>query len=93
MEKFILVAFKGHPAIVKQMSLFMATEQVDPSEILGTMNEVSKAKTEANEAATEAKKHGKAFTRLTKASAQQKRKLNALVDNLEAFKMKANQKG
>ena len=33
MQQFIDVRFRGHPAIVKEMTLFMLTERVDPSEI------------------------------------------------------------
>jgi hypothetical protein len=85
MEEFIQVGFKGHPAIVKQMSLFMVTERVDPSEILGMMNKVTKAEAAADKATAEAK-------RLTEANAVQKRKLDALSENFEAFKKKVNQK-
>ena len=30
MQDFIAVGFEGHPAIVREMSLFMLTERVDP---------------------------------------------------------------
>jgi hypothetical protein len=33
MQQSIVVKFRGHPAIVKEMTLFMLTERVDPSEI------------------------------------------------------------
>jgi hypothetical protein len=33
MQQFIEVKFRGHPAIVKEMTLFMLTERVDPSEL------------------------------------------------------------
>jgi hypothetical protein len=33
MQQFIVVQFRGHPAMVKEMTLFMLTERVDPSEI------------------------------------------------------------
>jgi len=85
MEEFILVGFKGHPAIVTQMSLFMVTERVDPSEIIGMMNKVTKAEAAADKATAESK-------RLTEANGVQKRKLDALAENFEAFKKKVNQK-
>ena len=85
MEEFILVGFKGHPAIVTQLSLFMVTERVDPSEILGMMNKVAKAEAAADKATAESK-------RLNEANALQKRKLDALAENFEAFKKKVNQK-
>jgi hypothetical protein len=81
MEEFIRVGFKGHPAIVKQMSLFMVTERVDPSELLSMMNKVSKAELAADKATAESKKNGEAMI-------LQKRKLDALSDNFEAFKKK-----
>jgi hypothetical protein len=85
MEEFIALGFKGHPSIVKQMSLFMVTERVDPSEILGMMTKVTKAEAAAEKATTEAK-------RLTEANAVQKRKLDSLSENFETFKKKVNQK-
>jgi hypothetical protein len=85
MEEFILVGFKGHPSIVKQMSLFMVTERVDPSEILVMMTKVTKAEAAAEKATAEAK-------RLTEANGVQKRRIDALSENLEAFKKKVNQK-
>ncbi len=81
MEEFIRVGFKGHPAIVKQMSLFMVTERVDSSELSSMMNKVSKAELAADKAAAESKKNGEAMI-------LQKRKLDALSDNFEAFKKK-----
>ena len=47
MQKFILVGFRGHPAIVKEMSLFMITERVDPSKLDG-LNERLKRSEQAN---------------------------------------------
>jgi hypothetical protein len=35
MEEFIVVGFKGHPSIVKEMSLFMVTERVDHRKLWG----------------------------------------------------------
>ena len=85
MEEFILVGFKGHPAIVKQMSLFMVTERVDPLEILGMLGKVTKAEAAADKATAEMK-------RMIEANAVQKRKLDALHENFETFKKKVNQK-
>ena len=85
MEEFILVGFKGFPFIVKQMSLFMVTERVDPSEIIGMMSKVTKAEAAADKANAESKC-------LAEANAVQKRKLNARSENFETFKKKVNQK-
>jgi hypothetical protein len=92
MEEFIRVGFKGHPAIVKQMSLFMVTERVDPSEILGMMTKVSKAKAAADKATAEAKKHGDNYTKLNEAFGVQKRKLDALSEHFDTYKKKVNAK-
>jgi hypothetical protein len=85
MEEFILVGFKLHPSIVKQMSLFMVTERVDPSEMLGMMTKVSKAEAATAKATAESK-------RREEANGAQKRKLDALWKNFETFKKKADQK-
>jgi hypothetical protein len=85
MEEFITVGFKGHPSIVKEMSMFMVTERVDPSEILGMMTKVSKAEAAAASASAEAK-------RLTETNGVLKRRLDSLSENFEAFKKKVNSK-
>jgi hypothetical protein len=85
MDEFMLVGFKGHPGIVKQMSLFMVTERVDPSEVLAMVSKVSKAEVAADKATAEAK-------RLTEANGALKRRLDSLSENFETFKKKVNQK-
>ena len=85
MDDFILVGFKGHPVIVKQMSVFMVTEPVYPSEIVGMMNKVVKAETAADKATAESK-------HLTEANAVLKRNVAALAESFETFKKKVNQK-
>jgi hypothetical protein len=47
MEQFIVVKFRGHPAIVKEMTLFMLTERVDPSEICRLLERVKEAELKA----------------------------------------------
>ena len=83
MDKFILVGFECHPASVKQMSLFMVTEQVDPSEIVGMMKKVVKVETAADKATADSK-------RLTEANAVLKQKVDALAEIFEPFKKKVN---
>ena len=57
MDEFVLlVGFKGHPAVVKQMSLFVVTEQVGQSEIVGELNKVNKAETAADKATAKSKR-------------------------------------
>ena len=38
-EEFIHVGWEGHPAIVREMSLFMLTERVDPSQVVKVMEQ------------------------------------------------------
>jgi hypothetical protein len=50
MQQFIEVKFWGHPAIVKEMTLFMLTERVDPSEICKLMERVKEAEAKSAQA-------------------------------------------
>jgi hypothetical protein len=82
MQKFILVQFRSHPAIVKEMSLFMISEQVDPSELEGMRGRLKK--TEDAHAASLS-----AVARLLEASnATLKRNYNNLLNNVKLLKMK-----
>jgi hypothetical protein len=49
-----LVAYRGHLAVVKEMSLFMLTERVDPNEMDKLTARAVKAEKEASEAKAEA---------------------------------------
>jgi hypothetical protein len=48
---FKKVQYRGHPAVVKEMNLFMLTERVDPLEVTGIFKKVKKAERVATEAA------------------------------------------
>ena len=74
---------KSQSTLPCPMSLFMVTERVDPSEILGMTTKVSKADVAADEATAESK-------RLAEANTVQKRKLDALSENIETFKKKVH---
>jgi hypothetical protein len=50
MQQFIEVKFRGHLAIVKEMTLFMLTERVDPSEISNLIDRVRDAESKAAQA-------------------------------------------
>jgi hypothetical protein len=50
MQQFIVVKFRGHPAIVKEMTLFMLTERVDPSEIGKLLERVKDAEAKGAQA-------------------------------------------
>jgi hypothetical protein len=55
-KSFDLVKYRGHPAVVKEMSLFMLTERVDPSEIEACTERSRKAEKEALDAKNEVSK-------------------------------------
>ncbi|KAG7368515.1 hypothetical protein IV203_031258 [Nitzschia inconspicua] len=46
MKEFIALDFEGHPAIVKEISLFIITERVDPTEILRLTSRMKKLEDE-----------------------------------------------
>lgn len=85
-EQFISVGFKGHTVMVQQMTLYMMTERVDPSQMgrLTTTVEV------ANKAVMDAMKTFKQMTdaldKLKTEVADNKRKLNDLKADIDALK-------
>jgi hypothetical protein len=64
MQKFILLNFRGHPSVVKEMSLFMLTERVGPSEMATLAGRVKRAEDAANKATAALEKTDKAFSTL-----------------------------
>jgi hypothetical protein len=54
-QSFISVQFKSHPAIVKEISLFMVTERVDPKEILELSVKCKKAEADSAKAVADLK--------------------------------------
>jgi hypothetical protein len=54
MREFMVVRFQGHPVIVKEMSLFMLTERVDPHQIERLNQRVVTAEARAATAASTA---------------------------------------
>jgi hypothetical protein len=55
-KAFDLVKYGSHPAVVKEMSLFMLTERVDPSEIEACLERSKRAEKEAADAKSEVAK-------------------------------------
>jgi hypothetical protein len=53
---FDQVNYRGHPAVVKEMSLFMLTERVDPSELDACIERAKRAEKEALDAKMEVSK-------------------------------------
>jgi hypothetical protein len=80
-QSFIGVQFKSHPAIVKEISLFMVTERVDPKEILELGTKCKKAEAEAGKAVAEVKKLSDSHNEL-------KRKHDALLADFKIVKAK-----
>jgi hypothetical protein len=56
MNEFGLLHFKGHHTVIKEMSLFMVTERVDPSELASFVDKCAKAEAAGNKAMEVAKK-------------------------------------
>jgi uncharacterized protein YfcZ (UPF0381/DUF406 family) len=51
--EFDIVAYRGHPAVVKEMSLFMLTERMDPCKMEKLTEKAKKAERDATDAQTE----------------------------------------
>jgi hypothetical protein len=82
-QSFIGVQFKSHPAIVKEISLFMVTERVDSKEILDLGLKCKKAEAEATKAVGDVKK-------LTESHNELKQKHDALLADFKLVKAKVN---
>jgi hypothetical protein len=80
-QSFIDVQFKSHPAIVKEISLFMVTEQVDPKEIADLGVKCKKAEADASKATVDLKK-------LTESHNDLKRKYKSLYADFKIVKAK-----
>jgi hypothetical protein len=53
---FDLVKYRGHPSVVKEMSLSMLMEQVDPSKVEACVERAKRAEKEASNAKSEVAK-------------------------------------
>jgi hypothetical protein len=78
---FISVQFKSHPAIVKEISLFMVTERVDPKEVSDLSVRCKKAEGDAAKSVADMKK-------LAESHADLKRKHEALHADFKLVKAK-----
>jgi hypothetical protein len=52
-KAFELVKYRGHPSVVKEMSLFMLTERVDPSQVSAMGERAKRAEAAAADATAE----------------------------------------
>jgi predicted nucleic acid-binding Zn-ribbon protein len=55
-EEFRVLNFRAHPAIVKELSLFMLTERVDPLEVVKLRGELTTAKEDVKAAKSDVAK-------------------------------------
>ena len=78
---FASLGFRGHPAIVKEMSLFMLTQRVDPSEIPPISDKLTKVVTAASKSSADVSKLESSFATL-------KRSVNNLSNSLNQVKAK-----
>jgi hypothetical protein len=89
-ENFSAVQFRGHTSIVKEMSLFMLTERVDPTELVGMLQRVRDAEAAAASAKAEVKKLSEKFTTVTTEVASLKRQHNDLNNTYKQTKTKVD---
>ena len=80
-KTFIDLDFRGHPAIVKEMSLFMLTERVDPSQLTALEEKVSKVNTAVV-------KQNVSLEKLDQSQSTLKRTLDNLQNNVTQLKNK-----
>jgi hypothetical protein len=89
-ENFSAVQFRGHTSIVKEMNLFMLTERVDPTELVGMLQRVRNAEAAAASAKAEVKKLSEKFTTVTTEAASLKRQHNDLNNTYKQTKAKVD---
>jgi hypothetical protein len=79
MDEFIALKFEAHPAIVRELSLFIITERVDPQAIIRQGERLSAAEAMVT-------KLEKAVSSLLEATANNKRQHDNLANDLQQFK-------
>jgi hypothetical protein len=87
-NRFVEVDFRGHPSIVKEMSLYMLTEGVDPSEISALRSKVESAEQAAAQATKASKLLETQYNQLKVKCAGQKRKYEELKNELKQMSTK-----
>ena len=81
MEDFLKAGFRSHPLIVKEISLFMLRERVDPLEVTAVKTDMDKVKAELKKLST-------ANSDLKKTVGDQKEELKRLKDRLTSLEKK-----
>jgi hypothetical protein len=84
------VQFRGHSSIVKEMSLFMLTERVDPTYLVGMLQRACDAEAAAASAKAEVKKLSEKFTAVITEVTSLKRQHNDLNNTYKQTKAKVN---
>ena len=80
LDEFIALRFEAHPAIVRELSLFIITERVDPLTII-------KQGERLNAVEATCKTMNKAITDMTTANATQKRNLDNVINDFKQYKL------
>jgi predicted nucleic acid-binding Zn-ribbon protein len=87
---FSNVQFWGHTSILKEMNLFMLTERVDPTELVGILQRVRDAEAAAASAKSEFKKLSEKFVALATEVAGVKRQHNDLQNTYKQMQAKVD---
>jgi hypothetical protein len=86
MHWFISVGFQGHPIIVKEITIFMVTERVDPEELVALQARLTVSEKTCTQTSQAMKRMEENYTLL-------KRALDNLQNEFKPVKAKVNAKG
>jgi len=84
MEEFLLLKFKSHSAIIKEITMFILTEQVDPDDVTQLKAEIKRLKEERNSPTKRLNTHMETFTELKRSFDNLKNKVGQLKIEQEA---------
>lgn len=87
-EQFITVGFKGHTVMVQQMTLYMMTERVDPTQMGRLTSTVEAANKAVQDALKTFRQMSEALDKVKTEAAESKRKVNDLKADVDALKRK-----
>ena len=80
LDEFIALQFEAHPAIVRELSLFIITERVDPQEIIRQGDRLTVAENSI-------KTMTKTIAEMVTANVTQKRNLDNLTNDFKQYKI------
>jgi hypothetical protein len=81
MQQFMIVDFRGHPAIVNKLGLFTLTERVDSTEVSGLLAKTEAAEIAATKAMRELKEIKEGFAGFKREVGQMREELKVLKNN------------